>query len=62
MKSILDPTFRYIPSAETDLKKTFSRVRREMERARSQQQGNGVATGTRLVMLSRAKEFAGQRS
>lgn len=29
MKSILDPTFRYRPSVETDLRKTFARVRRE---------------------------------
>lgn len=30
MKSILDPTFRYVPASKTDLKKTFARVRREM--------------------------------
>jgi len=30
MKSILDPTFRYVPSVETDLRKTFARVRREL--------------------------------
>jgi hypothetical protein len=30
MKSILDPTFRYVPSVDTDLRKTFARVRREM--------------------------------
>lgn len=29
MKSILDPTFRYTPSVETDVRKTFARVRRE---------------------------------
>ncbi|HJQ62068.1 MAG TPA: hypothetical protein VJ834_04350 [Burkholderiales bacterium] len=29
MKSILDRSFRYTPSAQTDLKKTFARVRRE---------------------------------
>jgi hypothetical protein len=29
VKSILDPTFRYTPAAETDLRKTFSRIRRE---------------------------------
>lgn len=29
MKSILDPKFRYIPSVETDLRKTFARIRRE---------------------------------
>ena len=32
MKSILDPTFRYTPSAATDVRKTFARVRREMRR------------------------------
>ena len=29
MKSILDPAFRYTPSVETDLRKTFARIRRE---------------------------------
>ena len=33
MKSILDPTFQYVPSASTDLRKTFARVRREMKQA-----------------------------
>jgi hypothetical protein len=33
MKSILDPTFVYIPAAATDLRKTFARVRREMKKA-----------------------------
>lgn len=28
MKSILDRSFRYTPSAETDLRKTFARIRR----------------------------------
>jgi hypothetical protein len=32
MKSLLDPTFRYTPSVETDIRKTFARVRREMRR------------------------------
>jgi hypothetical protein len=35
VKSILDPSFRYTKSVETDLRKTFARVRREM---RKQQQ------------------------
>jgi hypothetical protein len=29
MKSILDPSFRYSPSFDTDLKRTFARIRRE---------------------------------
>ena len=61
MKSILDPTFRYVPSVETDLKKTFARVRREMERTKAQKQAMSGATATRVVMLNRSKEFANQR-
>jgi hypothetical protein len=29
MKSLLDPSFNYVPSIRTDLRKTFARVRRE---------------------------------
>jgi hypothetical protein len=32
MKSILDPTFHYTSSANTDLRKTFARVRRELRK------------------------------
>lgn len=31
MKSILDPSFRYTSSAQTDLRKTFARVRGELQ-------------------------------
>ena len=34
-KSILDPAFRYRPSHATDIRKTFERVRQEMEQART---------------------------
>jgi hypothetical protein len=33
-KSILDPSFRYRPSHDTDIRKTFERVREELKRAR----------------------------
>ena len=33
MKSILDPSFRYVASHATDLRKTFARVRREIRSA-----------------------------
>jgi hypothetical protein len=29
---ILDPNFRYTPAAETDIAKTFARIRREQKR------------------------------
>jgi len=57
MKSILDPTFHYVPSVETDLKKTFSRIRREMEKAKAKSQAMNSA-GTRVIMLNRPKEVA----
>jgi hypothetical protein len=37
MKSILDPSFRYTASFNTDLRKTFARIRRD-----SQKNVNGV--------------------
>jgi hypothetical protein len=40
MKSILDPTFRYTTSLDTDLRKTFARIRRE-QRQQAQLQGEG---------------------
>jgi hypothetical protein len=37
MKSILDPSFRYTKSLETDLRKTFARIRRELRKQQQQQ-------------------------
>jgi len=31
MKSILDPSFKYVPASKTDIRKTFARLRREAE-------------------------------
>jgi hypothetical protein len=31
MKSVLDRSFQYTPAVETDLKKTFARVRRQLK-------------------------------
>jgi hypothetical protein len=36
MKSILDPSFRYRPSHDTDVRKTFERVRQELARTAQQ--------------------------
>lgn len=30
MKSILDPSFRYVSAHDTDLRKTFARIRKEI--------------------------------
>ena len=42
MKSILDPSFQYTPSIETDVRKTFARIRRELK-ARSQAKASAEA-------------------
>lgn len=33
MKSVFDPTFKYVRSTDTDIRKTFARVRAEMKKA-----------------------------
>ena len=35
MKSILDPSFRYVPSHATDIRKTFERILRERQAAQA---------------------------
>lgn len=36
MKSILDPTFKYVPSSRTNIAKTFAKIRKELQ-AKDQQ-------------------------
>jgi len=62
MKSILDPTFRYVPSAATDVRKTFSRIRREMQKAGTERLRTDAADPPRvLVFPACAKDIARQR-
>ena len=51
MKSILDRSFRYVPSAETDLRRTFARIRREQRRGRDV----GPLAPVRILPLRRRK-------
>jgi hypothetical protein len=55
MKSILDPTFRYTSSANTDLRKTFARIRRESRR-QSQSSVRDEADAKKVTPI-----FRGQR-
>ena len=48
MKSILDPSFRYTNSVETDLRKTFVRVRREL-RKQQEQSTVGVEVTSKIL-------------
>jgi hypothetical protein len=38
MKHILDSDFRYRPSFDTDVKKTFEKIRRQHQQAKEEQQ------------------------
>jgi len=53
MKSILDPTFQYVPAVETDLKKTFARIRREQERAKAV--AGAAASNVKALLINQRK-------
>jgi hypothetical protein len=61
MKSILDPTFRYVPSASTDLRKTFSRIRREMQKVGAGGTRPPDSDEPRVLLFSRVKQAGGVR-
>jgi hypothetical protein len=63
MKSILDPTFRYTSSDQTDVRKTFARIRREMK-ARSAAKANEQARPfvTVVAMNTRRRATTGAAS
>jgi hypothetical protein len=56
VKSILDRSFRYTSSVETDLRKTFARVRREQ---RAQQQVRAQADAEALAKIRPLRQHAG---
>ena len=59
MKSILDPTFRYTSSFNTDLKKTFERIRRN--RCKSARiAAQSAATAPRVVSSIKGKTATGR--
>jgi hypothetical protein len=49
MKSILDPSFRYSNSVETDLRKTFARVRREQRTPKEPRSDPAAGTAGKLL-------------
>ena len=54
MKSILDPSFRYTSSVQTDVRKTFARIRRELrERERTKTSYDGYDSDSKLNVSPR---------
>jgi hypothetical protein len=58
MKSILDPTFRYVPSVQTDVRKTFARIRRELRAADSKVDVDAPAVAN-VLSLQRRQVLSG---
>jgi hypothetical protein len=53
MKSILDPTFRYTKSVDTDLKKTFARIRRGMRKQNETPSNADADSAAKVVPMRR---------
>jgi hypothetical protein len=49
LKSILDPAFHYVPSIETDVRKTFERIRREQREQSRTTSNRGAGTNVRQL-------------
>jgi len=56
MKSILDPSFRYTKSVDTDLRKTFARIRREQ---RNRVQASNDQNSRKVVPMHDRKHVSG---
>ena len=54
MASILDSSFKYYPASETDLRRTFRRVRREMSEQQAAEPAEVPAKETAQVSVLRA--------
>jgi len=52
VKSILDGSFRYTPSNETDLRKTFAKIRREQRLQARKTQTDGTRANVSPVVSS----------
>lgn len=56
MKSITDPTFNYVPSVKTDIRKTFARIRREQAKVEAYNKAQTEAVQPPVVVkLTRTK-------
>ena len=57
MKHILDSSFRYKPSFDTDVRKTFERIRKQQAQAREQTQPNPESR-VKVLQLDQLKKVS----
>lgn len=55
MKSILDPSFKYTKSVDTDLRKTFARIKRERRREEQALSTASTAAARKVLPLRSMK-------
>jgi len=56
MKHILDQSFRYRPSFDTDVRKTFERVRKQQVQARGQATKSNPDVRVKVLQLDQLKK------
>jgi hypothetical protein len=59
MKHILDSEFRYRPSFDTDVRKTFERVRRNQQSRERGQAKDAAQIQVRVLKLDQLKKVSG---
>ena len=60
MKHILDSTFRYKPSFDTDVRRTFERVRRQQQTKAKESVAAGSQVRVKVLQLDQLKKASGQ--
>jgi hypothetical protein len=58
MKCIFDRGFKYVPSVETDLRRTFARIRREQSKKQARNARSIPDGGENIVSLTVPKKAA----
>ena len=56
--NILDPRFKYVNAASTDIRKTFARARRQARKVQAEQQRTPSAAGATLHVLPSTRKNA----
>ena len=58
MKSILDPSFRYTNSVDTDVRKTFARVRREQRKSEQVRTAVETEAANKVLPINPPRKYA----